>query len=113
MAMQDALDTRLQRAFDPRCVAIVGATEDRNKVGGRPLHYLQRFGYNGRICPINPGRDEVQAIYADAASIEREGDVARMRELQPGLRVHVVDGAGHDVHLDAPAAVAGVVLAGR
>ena len=55
-------DIRLRRAFDPRRGAIVGATEDRNKVGGRPLHYLQRFGFKGDIYPINPKRPTVQGL---------------------------------------------------
>jgi acyl-CoA synthetase (NDP forming) len=59
-----SLDSRLARAFAPQSVAIVGATEDRNKVGGRPLHYLQRFGFAGAIYPINPRRDSVQGLAA-------------------------------------------------
>jgi len=74
----NALDTRLLRAFDPRWVAVVGATEDRNKVGGRPLHYLQRFGFKGEIYPINPNRRTVQGLtaYANLADIPATPDVA-------------------------------------
>ncbi|MEF7616602.1 acetate--CoA ligase family protein [Aquincola sp. MAHUQ-54] len=76
--MDNACDPRLQRAFDPRCVAIVGATEDRNKVGGRPLHYLQRFGFAGRIYPLNPKRDAVQGLkaWASLAALPETPDVA-------------------------------------
>lgn len=52
----------LRAALDPASVAIIGASENPNKIGGRPLLYLQRFGYRGRIFPINPSRKEVQGL---------------------------------------------------
>ena len=52
--------TRLKAALDPRSVAIIGASENPNKVGGRPVHYLDKFGFKGKIFPINPSRPEVQ-----------------------------------------------------
>jgi acetate---CoA ligase (ADP-forming) len=53
--------SRLKAALDPRSVAIIGASENPNKVGGRPVHYLDKFGFKGKIFPINPSRPEVQA----------------------------------------------------
>ncbi|HTB01437.1 MAG TPA: acetate--CoA ligase family protein [Bradyrhizobium sp.] len=52
--------SRLRAALDPRSVAIIGASENPNKVGGRPVHYFDKFGFKGRIFPINPSRSEVQ-----------------------------------------------------
>jgi acyl-CoA synthetase (NDP forming) len=52
--------SRLKAALDPRSVAIIGASENPNKVGGRPVHYLDKFGFKGKIFPINPSRPEVQ-----------------------------------------------------
>jgi acyl-CoA synthetase (NDP forming) len=52
--------SRLKVALDPRSVAIIGASENPNKVGGRPVHYLDKFGFKGKIFPINPSRAEVQ-----------------------------------------------------
>jgi acetate---CoA ligase (ADP-forming) len=52
--------SRLRAALDPKSVAIIGASENPNKVGGRPVHYLQKFGFKGKIFPINPSRTEVQ-----------------------------------------------------
>lgn len=54
----------LQALFRPRSVAIVGASADTNKVGGRPLAFLRRAGYAGRIFPVNPGAAEVQGLRA-------------------------------------------------
>jgi acyl-CoA synthetase (NDP forming) len=52
--------SRLKAALDPRSIAIIGASENPNKVGGRPVHYLDKFGFKGKIFPINPSRPEVQ-----------------------------------------------------
>jgi acyl-CoA synthetase (NDP forming) len=75
--MTSLLDPRLQRAFAPRRIAVVGATEDRNKVGGRPLHYLQRFGFRGDVYPINPKRATVQGLtaYASLDAVPEAPDV--------------------------------------
>ena len=52
--------SRLRAALDPKSVAIIGASENPNKVGGRPVHYLDKFGFTGKIFPINPSRTEIQ-----------------------------------------------------
>src|SRR5665647_1158592 len=52
--------SRLRAALDPRSIAIIGTSENPNKVGGRPVHYLDKFGFKGKIFPINPSRAEVQ-----------------------------------------------------
>lgn len=52
--------SRLKAALDPRSVAIIGASENYNKVGGRPVHYLDKFGFRGKVFPINPTRQQVQ-----------------------------------------------------
>src|SRR5262249_55305213 len=51
-------------ALNPASVAIIGASDNPHKVGGRPLLYLQRYGYRGAIYPINPGRATVQGVRA-------------------------------------------------
>jgi predicted CoA-binding protein len=46
--------------FAPSSVAVIGASDNPNKVGGRPIHYMTRFGYTGAIYPVNPARSEIQ-----------------------------------------------------
>src|SRR5437660_780784 len=60
--MQASLDA----ALNPASVAIIGASDNPHKVGGRPLLYLQRYGYRGAIYPINPARSSVQGLRAFA-----------------------------------------------
>lgn len=54
----------LEHALDPAAVAIIGASDNPHKVGGRPILYMQRYGYRGKIYPVNPGRPEVQGLKA-------------------------------------------------
>ena len=52
------LDLR-QSLFSPRCVAIVGQSDDASKTAGRPLKFLRQMGYAGRVYPINSRRESV------------------------------------------------------
>jgi len=52
----------LESALNPRTVAIIGASENIHKIGGRPIFYMQRGGFTGTIYPINPSRQEVQGL---------------------------------------------------
>jgi acetate---CoA ligase (ADP-forming) len=48
-----------QFLFSPRSVAIIGQSDDATKTAGRPLKFLRRMGYAGRIYPVNPRRESV------------------------------------------------------
>ena len=54
-----ATSTLRDALFSPRSVAIVGQSDDAAKAAGRPLKFLRRIGYTGRIYAINPRRDTV------------------------------------------------------
>ena len=49
----------LTRFMAPRAMAIVGATEDLSKFGGRCMRQAIDFGYQGAIYPINPKRESI------------------------------------------------------
>ena len=68
----------LDRLLRPRSVAIVGASADTAKLSGRPLAYLEKYGFRGDIYPVNP---RVAAIgrhrcYADIAALPEAPDAA-------------------------------------
>ncbi|WP_196259155.1 acetate--CoA ligase family protein [Pelagibacterium limicola] len=52
----------LDALFSPQSVAVVGASADPGKTGGRPVNYLLKHGYTGRIYPINPKADEIASL---------------------------------------------------
>ncbi|WP_135465867.1 acetate--CoA ligase family protein [Crenalkalicoccus roseus] len=54
----------LERIVAPRSVAVIGASEDVGKFGGRVLHYLIRHGFPGRILPVNPNRAAIRGLPA-------------------------------------------------
>jgi acetyl-CoA synthetase (ADP-forming) len=47
------------RILDPRSVAVIGASEDVGKFGGRVMHYMTKHGFAGRIVPVNKGRETI------------------------------------------------------
>ncbi len=59
-----SMENGLEHLLDPACVAVVGASEDLGKFGGRALHNLIDNGYAGRIIPINRSRDRVRGLKA-------------------------------------------------
>ena len=64
--------------FQPRSIAVLGASAAATKIGGRPIRYLQMAQYEGRILPINPERATVQGLpaYPDIRDVEGEVDLA-------------------------------------
>lgn len=52
----------LDAALNPASIAIIGASENPDKIGGRPVDYLRRFGFRGQVFPVNPNRREIQGL---------------------------------------------------
>src|SRR5215213_9102457 len=65
-----------QALFEPRSIALIGASGDATKNTSRPQRYLRKHGYTGQIIPVNPGRDEIfgEKAYPDLASVPYEVD---------------------------------------
>ncbi|AQV96716.1 CoA-binding protein [Cupriavidus necator] len=68
----------LRAIFEPESVAIIGASDDSGRIGGRPLRYLLEAGFAGGIYPVNPNRDQVQGIpaYPDIRAVPVQVDLA-------------------------------------
>src|SRR5260370_22234476 len=54
----------------PNSVAVLGASGDPTRIGGRPIAYLLKQGFAGAIYPVNPSRPEVQGLRAYEAVSE-------------------------------------------
>lgn len=61
--------------FRPRSVAVMGASSDEKKIGGRPIFYLKHYNFAGDIYPINPNYDEIQGVQAYKSLADVPGDV--------------------------------------
>jgi acyl-CoA synthetase (NDP forming) len=68
----------LDSLFQPRSIAIFGASDDVTKIGGRPLQFLQKYGYRGAIYPINRKAGTVQSLpaYASLADLPEAPELA-------------------------------------
>lgn len=73
-----SVNHRLSHLLNPRSVAIVGASDDALRIGGRPISYMLSQGFQGQLLPVNPRRPSVQGLpaYADVAALPQTPDVA-------------------------------------
>ncbi|MEU6541386.1 acetate--CoA ligase family protein [Streptomyces sp. NPDC047000] len=56
-------------------IAVVGATERPGALGRKPMDFLLRHGYKGRILPVNPKGGEILGVPAHASLKEAPGPV--------------------------------------
>ena len=59
--------TSLAPLWSAESIAIIGATERAGAMGRLPLDYLQRFGYQGKIFPVNPKGGTILGLDAYAS----------------------------------------------
>lgn len=94
----------LSALFAPRSIAVVGASSSPQKIGGIPVDYQRRFGFDGALYPVNPKADRIQDLQAwpTLRAIGRPVDLAIL-----AVPAALVDGALDDA---IAAKVKGVVL---
>lgn len=56
----------LDALFKARSIAVVGASDDQTKIGGRPVWFLRKYGYQGAVYPVNPKGGTIQGLPAYA-----------------------------------------------
>lgn len=67
--------TTLDDLITPRSVAVVGASDNPRRIGGRPLNYFLNHGFQGSVYPVNPNRDRVQGAQAYPTLTDVPGEV--------------------------------------
>jgi acyl-CoA synthetase (NDP forming) len=69
----------------PRSVAVIGASEDQTKFGGRLYRMLLKHGYAGAVYPINPNRAELFGLktYPDIRATPQPADMVVMAVPRP------------------------------
>lgn len=65
----------LNALFEANSVAILGASSDPQKLGGRPIRYLLASGFKGKIYPVNPKNDEIQGLKAYKTVTDIPGEI--------------------------------------
>lgn len=75
----------------PRSVAVIGASEDLTKFGGRLFRLLVQHGYPGAIYPINPKRESLLGItaYPSIDATPTPPDIAVMAVPRDSVRAAV------------------------
>ena len=58
--------------FEPRRIALIGASSDEKRTTSRPQRFLAKHGFRGEVLPVNPGRAEIFGVkaYKDIDAIE-------------------------------------------
>ncbi|OJW65673.1 MAG: hypothetical protein BGO65_13335 [Afipia sp. 64-13] len=69
---------RFDALFQPRGIAVIGASADLTRIGGQPIQALLAAGYAGRVYPVNPKYEAIAGIpcVADIANIDGPCDLA-------------------------------------
>jgi acyl-CoA synthetase (NDP forming) len=68
----------LKKLFHPRSVALIGVSNEQNKLSGRPFRFFREYGYAGKIYPVNPKYSEIVRVpcFKKLSDIPGEVDLA-------------------------------------
>lgn len=69
---------KIARLLSPASVAVIGASGDVRKTSGRPIAFLRKHGFQGRLYPVNPRYDDIDGLrcYPSIAELPEVPDVA-------------------------------------
>ena len=74
----------LSPLFTPASVAIIGASSDADRIGGRVLRFLIEAGFQGKLYPVNrSGAAEIQGLPAFASVQDIPGQIDQAIVLTP------------------------------
>jgi len=62
----------LEKMFDPRSVAVVGASPTQGSIGHAVVKNLLEGGYEGKIVPVNPKHSDIEGLRCHKAVSETE-----------------------------------------
>ena len=73
-----AAATDLRVLFEPRSVALIGASADPLSISARPLRLLRQHAYAGSLYPVNPKYDELLGlrVYPSIGAVPEAVDLA-------------------------------------
>ncbi|MFS0574026.1 acetate--CoA ligase family protein [Sporosarcina sp. 179-K 3D1 HS] len=70
--------TNVDKMLNPKSIAVIGASQDEKKNGGRLFRYLVENKYPGELYPINPKASEIKGYkaYPDLKDVPADIDLA-------------------------------------
>src|SRR6476646_7315137 len=77
----------LKLFFNPRAVAVIGASRERGTIGGEIFHNLISYGFKGPVYPVNPAAEVVQSVLAYSSIEETPGPVDLAIIVIPAIHV--------------------------
>ena len=77
----------LKDIMSPKSVAIVGASDDKGRIGGKPLSYMLDQKYSGKIFPVNPKHQTIQGLKSYKSLTEIEDDLDFVLVAVPSIHV--------------------------
>ncbi len=79
----------------PRSVAVIGASDEAARIGGRPIAYMLGQKFQGDLWPVNPRRPTVQGLksFASVGDLPAAPDVAIVA-VPVDLAIQAVDDLG-------------------
>jgi acetyl coenzyme A synthetase (ADP forming)-like protein len=85
-----AASASMARLFEPKSVAVVGASRTRGKIGAEIVHNLIANGFHGEIYPIHPKARTIEELPAFARLEDVPGPIDLVIVAVPAARVPAV-----------------------
>ena len=98
------LPGNLKILFNPHTVAVIGASENPDKLGSHVMRSLTSGGFRGTIVPVNPGAKSIMGLRAFSSLEEFPGEIDLAIVVLPAK---LVPGIFHECSLKG---VKGIVL---
>ena len=83
----------LKLFFEPRAVAVIGASRQRGTIGGEIFHNLLSYGFKGPVYPVNPSATDIENVKCYATVEEVPGPVDLAVIVVPAAKVIEVTSA--------------------
>lgn len=82
-----------ERLFNPRGIAVIGASADLSRISGQPIAALKGAGYKGGLYLVNPKYQELHGLkcYPAAVAIKQPCDLALIAVPATGVAAAVRD----------------------
>ncbi len=92
-------EKKLKSLYEPQSVAIIGASQNPDKVGYKILFNLKRSGYQGKVVPVNPNAESIldyksyKSLDLYSGSIDQSVIVVPRKAVMEAVKASIAKGA--------------------